>query len=436
MLNSFAGWYIDDLILASTDAQILHADFNLIETLLKRVGHSPQLQKTYLIAHPSVAADISSLFGPDLPVQNYAKVFGAQLSFSKNGLIVSCDNSEKLAALESISQFDIDKTILSKRDYFKLGGILGYDLSRQHPEERLLADCLRSISGRVKLGWSSPINLRSVLDERQQQAIHFIRDWAISIIPNLSLCSHPSPFDLSTSLMAIDVFTDASHTGGAFIITCGGFPIWEEAFRWTKTKVRWHSNRLECYTLWAAIRCVADILQCFHHCANQPEKRLSVTFHSDNRSAVGWASTGTLIGGKQQRRSMQRMLDSIAEELRLIRRFANVSVTHIPGATNAEADRLSRLCAELQPLIEGDEVPLETPTLADIIRKRKIPARGTKMLMTLMFCLILANFSMMWISEKFTLIQSLSVEHGLRGPHLFPTTIILSTYPFLSIHSR
>ena len=257
--RSFIGWYIDDLIVASHDAVSVFNDFSLIESLLKRVGHYPQREKTYLISHSSTRAETGALFGSELPLQESAKVFGAHLSFDSECLSIQCDNADKVVALSVLSSLSLENSTLTKKDFFKLGGQLGYDLPQQHAEISLFADCLRSIIGRVQVPWHQPLKLSSLLPENLQSAMIFLREWAINLSKFSPQCSHFSPLDPSMSV-PIEVFCDASLSGGAFIITRAGRQIWQEACRWSGTKVRWHSNRLECYTLWSAIRCLADIL--------------------------------------------------------------------------------------------------------------------------------------------------------------------------------
>ena len=374
MCKSFLGWYIDDLILASTNAVSVFNDFSLIESLLKRVGHFPQREKTYLISHPSTRSETVNLFGSELPLQETAKVFGAHLSFQADSLVVQCDNSDKMKALSILSSLNLDTSTLTKRDFFKFGGQLGYDLPRQHAEGCLLADCLRSVVGRIKEAWHTPLQLSSIQPESLQLALKILREWALELSKISEICSHSTPLVFSHSV-PIEVFCDASSSGGAFIISRGGCPVWEEAFRWTHTKTRWHSNRLECFTLWAAIRCLADILQCLGNCSNGNPDRPNVFIYCDNRSSVSWARDGnTNVGGKQQRRAMFRLIDSLGDEIRTVKQFADIKVVHLPGDCNVAADKLSRLCAQIQPLLEGDGLPSPNATtnLSEILSQSSV----------------------------------------------------------------
>jgi hypothetical protein len=51
---------------------------------------------------------------------------------------------------------------------------------------------------------------------------------------------------------------------------------------------------------------------------------------------------------------MQRLIDAMVDELRVLRLSVDVNITHLSGSANVAADRLSRLCSEIQPLLEGD----------------------------------------------------------------------------------
>jgi hypothetical protein len=367
LLRCFAGWYIDDLIIAAMNVLNAFNDFSLIDALLRRVGHSLQRKKTWLIAHESARPEVLSLFGKDMAIHDSAKIFGAQISYESDHLSVSCDNADKVDALTVLSHLDTESTRLTKADFFKLGGKLGYDLPRQHAEERVLADCLRSLIGRIQIPWHLPIDLHTSLSEDGKRAVDTLRDWSAQLLHQPAVCRHSTPLLESTSPLPIEVHTDASLSGGGFIVARGASSVWEEAFRWTKTKVRWHSNRLECYTLWSAMRAVADILQCYGSCVPGDDERLSVVIFCDNRSSVSWAQHGNVdVGGKQQRRAMQRLIDAMADEVKVIRQYSTIKIVHLPGDSNANADRLSRLCSSIQPLLEGDGMP-KSMNLSDVL---------------------------------------------------------------------
>lgn len=369
--SSFCGWYVDDLIIASSDPAKVHRDFTLINSLLSRVGHKLKPEKSALICHSSCTAAVSQLFSPEHPLAPQARVFGSELSYDGDSLNISCgDIRDKSSALAQLATVQVHTSSYTKKDFFQLAGLLGYDLVRAHAEVRVLADCWRSVIGRMPAPWNVPLDLRA-LPPPHQAVVSKLSEWSLElsagILPDRPCRHQTSVASTCTAPEShITIHTDASSSGGAFLISHNGGLLWEEAFRWTKSRTRWHSNRLECSALLLATRCIADALQCLHSCS--PSQRFQVTIFCDNRSSVSWAQTGNVnVGGKQQRRAMQRLIDSLAEEIKIIKGFADMSVVHLPGANNAHADLLSRCCERVQGLLEGGEPPTKSKSLEEII---------------------------------------------------------------------
>jgi len=64
---------------------------------------------------------------------------------------------------------------------------------------------------------------------------------------------------------------------------------------------------------------------------------------------------------------MFRLIDALGDEIRTIKLHAEIKVVHLPGNCNVEADKLSRLCSQIQPLLEGDGLPDTTSNLTDLL---------------------------------------------------------------------
>ena len=372
-IKAFNGWYIDDLTIAAAHAETAHSDYNLVKTLLPRVGHRLEPSKTYVICHSTCMEDANRLFEN---VSSSAKLFGSKLWFDDGGLVVTCDNTDKVSALQSLVELKAHST-LSKKTIFQWGGVLSYDLVKEHADLRLLGDCLRSLFGRIKTDtWGELLNLEQLCgDPVFQEALNILIEWANGLLETTdwNQCNHRCC--VSTD-HAIEIYTDASHSGGAFVIRHGQIAI-EEAFRFAGAQCRWHSNRLEAFTLWRSLVCVTDLVSFL-----KPALPLQVRLFSDNRSAVSWANTGSInVGGKQQRRAMQRLVDEMSLEIREIRKFADIHVVHIAGSRNVEADRLSRLCSSINELLEGGEAQaLQGPTLHELVKSADFKIDETSLL--------------------------------------------------------
>ena len=325
--RSFNGWYIDDLTLAGTPSDVQY-DLELVTTLLNRCGHSLQESKTsYISSSPAVQPTST------------AKAFNAELQFTPTGLRISCDTRNREDALLRLSRIIPSQTRMSKADFFQIAGAISYDLVRAHPQERILGDALRSLIGREfsALGWHTPIALAK-MSSRKTDALCIIIHWAKELLANTKcahITVHKKIFD-----HRIDIFVDASETGAGFFIQCNQNTVWEDAWMWSRSERNWHSNRKECHVLLIAHQVLTDILTCL----GQQDRKWVVTFFGDNRSALRWTACSPLdVSRKQERRAIGRLIDSIREESRYLRKYATINICHLPGSENVHADQLSRI---------------------------------------------------------------------------------------------
>ena len=372
ILRCFIGWYIDDNVLGGTAKAVVTSLENTI-CLLRRVGHDLQLTKSCAIATPAALNEFTELLSRigTIAVTATAAVFGSEMSFDENGVLqIKCNQVTRNAALSQLANGNISSNF-TKAEYFSFCGAISYDLMKEHYREKYIADCMRSVIGREfsLIGWESKLDL-ATLSANKMQAMRILFDWCCELRSNPP-CVHqtrkrPNP----GGAIEFNLNVDASSSGGGFCISIGLDTIWCDAWRWSGAETRWNINFQEVVAIDRALRTMADIIECLVRCTPATRQKPTINIFSDNRSAVSWSSLSSaeLLSKHQSRRSLTRIIDSISCELKILKKWANVTIQHVSGCLNTRADELSRLGSrQLIPTTDA-------PTLADLVeceRKKK-----------------------------------------------------------------
>jgi hypothetical protein len=135
-------------------------------------------------------------------------------------------------------------------------------------------------------------------------------------------------------------------SGGGFVIcTPDGATLSKRSWRWKASQSGQHSNIRELNTLLEALKKISKLFSYFvkvdQH--TMTTRQFDVKIFTDNKSTAAWAQ-GKPVGAKGlEARMVARRVAAVEEELRYLRSFTTVTVSHVSGKSNTEADRLSRL---------------------------------------------------------------------------------------------
>ncbi|EER00068.1 hypothetical protein Pmar_PMAR024545 [Perkinsus marinus ATCC 50983] len=354
--------FVDDFVIGgSSDAVI-----NNVKVLLFAMftcGFGVQLAKLRFICCASVRDAVTWLLSSlGVPISEKLPVLGVNFYYIDDNLVLSCDRSSRL---QSVRDFVVSDTSFetSKSEIYSICGKIGFDPAKCHPDCRAAADAMRALIGKAfnKEPWSERINLVTSMTTAQFAVFTALLTWMRELTDNCD-CSHTSPCSSSSEpISALTLACDASRSGGGFLIvssTEGGGDksddfdissspvICSEAFRWSKRQRLYHSNRRELMTLLLGLRTLSKLLaHHVEHCVCR--EPLSISVRSDNRACIAWsaqdASSLFMRSKAVEKRAIGRLILAIADEIKFLRRHASVSVLHVEGSLNLEADRLSRL---------------------------------------------------------------------------------------------
>ncbi|KAF4731691.1 hypothetical protein FOZ62_001579, partial [Perkinsus olseni] len=236
-----------------------------------------------------------------------------------------------------------------------------------HPECRSCSDGIRSLLGRclAKQGWQTVVNLRSQLTAPQLAAYDYFIRWMKELSsPSAAKCSHVTPCPSNDELPDLTLVTDASRSGGGFLVLRGSVEggsetgladlpmLCGDAFRWSRTQRNFHSNRREMLSLVVGLRACADLV--CHYFTNSKDssdcgsrRRPKVHVLSDNKAVIHWSreDAPALFNSGQalEKRALTRLVLVAMDELKALKRHADIEVRHVEGRSNILADRLSRL---------------------------------------------------------------------------------------------
>lgn len=371
LLKAFCGWYMDDNIIAGSVDQVCDS-LSATIALLRRTGHDLQLSKCAAICTPAVRNEFTarlSVIG-EIMIADTAQVLGVQVDYDESGsLRIRCNPEGRLAALQQIAipvEHATDARF-TKAEYFSIAGALSYDVVREHPAEKFVADAIRSLIGRefAAEGWHTKLSLGE-MEPLKQNCWRIIVSWANELKTSRECC-HISG---RTAGRTLTLYTDASSVGGGFCIRSGETQIWSDCWRWTGSATRWHINFQELHAVYRALRALADIVECIVRFTPPGHSGIRICIYSDNRSAVRWSTvdSGEILSKHQSRRTLTRLIDQIGDEWKVLKRHAKITIEHLPGAMNTRADELSRY--GFRKLNDQD-----TGSLQDMLEIRKKPEK-------------------------------------------------------------
>jgi hypothetical protein len=142
----------------------------------------------------------------------------------------------------------------------------------------------------------------------------------------------------------------------------------KHARAWNRTQLHYHSNRLEGLALLMGLRYLTRFLTFAKECSfGEPPPRPTVCVLSDSKSAVAWAAGRPPAprDDSLEYRMLLRLAEGLHEEIVALRGLADVSISHLKGNLNGEADSLSRLLYR-----ECTRKP--TLTLASVMRRADV----------------------------------------------------------------
>lgn len=322
--EAMAGMFVDDMFLCS--AGEWERPFGIFAEFLQMCGFEVPKKKFQLITEGSQPGTL----------------FGANISITKDAMKVSCGREHRLKQCRRL----LERGKFTKADVFGAAGLLSYDASRMHAEERLASDVLRSLIGSAfsTVSWKKQLQLDE-LSELDAKIFSTITRWIMQLCEQ-PVCEHVSPLSTGQRIDLLRLESDASQYGGAFRLYIGDVELVQDAYAWKKAEWNYHSNRLELISAFRAIHAMTRFLE--KYCElNRGRVHISqISIGIDNEPSVAWINKGmkpTTKGKQYEFRQMCRVHDGIREELNVLKRMADsVVVFHLPGMFNT-ADPLSRL---------------------------------------------------------------------------------------------
>ena len=335
--------YVDDVWYHSQNSEDLIADLNSFLFLMDRCGFGVDPSKLQLLS----------------PQSGEVSLFGMRIKYKDHrALSVNC-------CREKLRTFDLKSLIANptKSGIFEICGILSYDPLRVHLEEKLLSDLLRSVVGCYG-DWHGPLDLHefSEIDKKLYQGILFRIGEIISASDHCVHC-----FDLperADDKQSIRLLTDASHSGGGFLIQIDlnkaspnavWTTIYADAWWHKRAELRSHSNRWEAACLFRGLRSLSKFLEFSSQSrsASTTYRNVQLTVQTDNTSALAWAQKPPISEGYEYR-AVERLSEALRAELFHLKSMCSiVEVGHIAGKDNIDADNLSRCLSKFAPLIQA-----------------------------------------------------------------------------------
>jgi len=268
--------------------------------------------------------------------QSPFNVFNQNFAIQSSDPSVTLQCNQKMELADCISQMRIKST---KRVAFKLGGILSYDPAGLHAERRLAGDILRSIAGKAP-SWDSH------LDRKATSQVNEVLSWVQDL--GCEACSH-----VFIPNREFSIYSDASLAGWAYVIKMGSVTITARAGKWSQTEASYHPNRMEGLALFYSLRFFARFLEFREDVAVGTHRAflrdIIVRIFSDSKTAVAWANGRLPTGASHslEYRMLTRLQSGLHREVITLKQLCNeVTVDHLAGSKNEEADRLSRVLIE------------------------------------------------------------------------------------------
>lgn len=340
--------FVDDYIMGTDKEDCLELT-ELLQTwllLLRRTGFNSNPKKFAALTTAHGYQQLSAII-PELShsSNNSIQLLGTTITidYAKQTLCVHCPaHNTELEELLSREQ-------LTKKQYFRIAGMLGYDPLNIHVEQRLLADQIRRtvgktniIRGQPKAGWANfPLFADPNEGDRLREVIEKIRGFITNATNNG--CTHETP--LAGEPGEIILHSDASMIGGGYTVHLKSGEVqsclMERSWIWADKLHNVHSNIKELRAFLKGIQALAELLD-----SDNPETtraRISkVVLYSDNKPTVAWTQPAGRPKVTLNVRSMNRIVESIREELGFIRTFVPIDIEHVEGKLNCRADELSR----------------------------------------------------------------------------------------------
>ena len=348
-VNSLICKFVDDIGISGLAENVVK-NLRLLIATLRVCGFEVQLKKFSLISTAAKAdALMAMLKKATLPrlIADASKILGVTFRYEADHIKLSCSRAGRFIEAKRLIS-DGSLTGFTKKSVFAICGLIGFDPGRLHPESRCFADSLRSIVGSVyaKQPWDAPLNI-SLMTPDQGVAFRDLIAWVSTV---QETCEHFSKISTSSTTRHFELFSDASVTGGGFVLLCNGSEVCREGYRWKGPQTRYHINRLELLALIKAVQPTVDLIE-FLEKNSIGKLNTKLDIRCDNKATVCWvtdADTENLKKLPSIRRAMDRkallsLASSLTDEIDSLRQAGvTVNLSHVAGSGNP-ADGCSRL---------------------------------------------------------------------------------------------
>jgi hypothetical protein len=236
-----------------------------------------------------------------------------------------------------LPEFNMNK--FTKRDYFKLCGILSaYNRASIHPELTLISDVLKSMLGNYD--WNTPLKFTN---PDEIELITELITTANTLLNSKPECHHYY-FTDSPSPVNLILRTDASKTAHGFQLLAtnrgNSFEIISSISIFKTNSDNWHSNRKELYAVLTGLK------QTYNLIMNSRIQFESLKIETDNKATASWSDLNKKFPSSKaiEEIALKRLAATIRELLSELIHSKNlkISIDHIPGKENLQADFLSR----------------------------------------------------------------------------------------------
>jgi hypothetical protein len=311
--------------------------------LLAATGNDITWRKLRVITANPVSA--AGQFGEECTIANQAQLLGLRFYYRQDSLVLDCDRSlVRKAALEFVANAE-EAQATTKARVFEISGRLGYDPLGGHAEERAIADALRSIFGSLPVEWKDLVRFRD-LPISKRNMIATVFEWMLDVLPRLPVCDHSVKVRTDATKGPIDVefcgCSDASDTGGGYVLYMNGLKIVERAWFWKGTTLGALDVNLK--ELEAQLELLKECARIMPGQAHDREfllqrYRFRFKLYTDNRATCAWMNDCRNISSGVGMRRIYAIRDILAS----LRQVAVVEAKYLEGALNVEADYLSRM---------------------------------------------------------------------------------------------
>jgi hypothetical protein len=386
-------FFVDDVTLSGAVVAVAML-LALIVASLSACGHEFPLKKFQLAIHPSLRDELTAAFaneGISIPadaISTEATVIGVEFQACEDTLHISCQRQERLLEAKKliVEAIQVNEVLTTKRQVFKICGLLAYDPCFQHVEARFFSDCLRILFGTVHNGTDDwDVSDATKFSSTQSAAAKYLFKTALDLCNDDAEihCHHDVPIILGVSHISLFLACDSSLYGAGFALTLNsidGPVVSQAAWLWRGSQLSHHSNRRELTCLLKAVQFLARYFEHRSKVTMKSSKTYSVTIFCDNGPAVRWCF-GKVSSKSIEWRSLERLASAINEEIIIIRSLAVVDIKHISGCANHKADYLSRLGQKIisgVPLtiaIDGKLKSDKPPTIVDCLNTISTPVQ-------------------------------------------------------------